>query len=54
MFHGFFAGISPSLMMVDDINQVNRFEEPDESGLLCDLLWSDPHEDFDEIGGTVR
>ena len=33
---------------------INRFEEPDESGLLCDLLWSDPHEDYDSIGGSCR
>lgn len=25
---------------------MNRFREPPTHGLMCDLLWSDPHEDF--------
>lgn len=27
---------------LDDIRKVDRFREPPESGLMCDLLWSDP------------
>ncbi|KAJ3632088.1 hypothetical protein Zmor_022113 [Zophobas morio] len=27
---------------LDDIRKINRFQEPPESGLMCDLLWSDP------------
>ena len=43
------GGLSPELQSVDDIQGLDRFVEPDESGLLCDLLWSDPHEAFDDM-----
>lgn len=36
------GGISPLLQFLSDINAVNRKMEPPRSGLLCDLLWSDP------------
>lgn len=36
------GGISPNLKSADDINAIDRFVEPPLSGLLCDLLWSDP------------
>jgi serine/threonine-protein phosphatase 2B catalytic subunit len=26
--------------------QINRFREPPTSGIMCDLLWADPLEDF--------
>ena len=39
------GGISPHLETIEDINQINRFDEPGTSGFLCDLLWSDPCED---------
>lgn len=39
------GGVSPSLADTDDINKINRFVEPPLSGLLCDLLWSDPVDD---------
>lgn len=38
-FHG---GISPQLKTIDALNKLNRFVEPPNSGLLCDILWSDP------------
>ena len=28
------------------LSQVDRFREPPTSGLMCDLLWADPLEDF--------
>lgn len=40
------GGISPSLMTLDDIGRLNRFEEPGSHGLLCDLLWADPIANF--------
>jgi serine/threonine-protein phosphatase 2B catalytic subunit len=39
------GGISPEFRDLKDIDKLNRFEEPALSGLLCDLLWSDPVED---------
>jgi serine/threonine-protein phosphatase 2B catalytic subunit len=40
------GGISPHFDYLSDINNINRFTEPPTSGLMCDLLWSDPMEDF--------
>lgn len=40
------GGISPELHTIDDIRKLDRFREPPTSGLMCDLLWSDPIEDF--------
>ncbi|KAJ7080590.1 Metallo-dependent phosphatase-like protein [Mycena belliarum] len=44
------GGLSPELVLLADIQALNRFSEPGSRGLLCDLLWSDPiagfgHED---------
>ena len=41
------GGISPELRTLDDINSLNRFQEPPRVGLYCDLLWSDPVEKED-------
>lgn len=40
------GGLSPQLRLPTDANTVNRFQEPPKSGLMCDLLWTDPTEDF--------
>lgn len=40
------GGISPELNSVDDLRKLNRFKEPPTHGLMCDLIWSDPREDF--------
>ncbi|KAI8081650.1 serine/threonine-protein phosphatase 2B catalytic subunit A1 [Halteromyces radiatus] len=42
------GGLSPRLQTLDDFNQIDRFHEPPTQGLMCDLLWADPHEDFGE------
>jgi len=40
------GGISPSLnIAATDVFKVERFQEPPNTGLLCDLLWADPMED---------
>lgn len=44
------GGISPELHTLDDLRNLNRFREPPTHGLMCDSLWSDPHEEF----GTER
>ena len=36
------GGISPTLTQMSQIDDLNRFVEPDSKGLLCDLLWADP------------
>ncbi|KAI9202672.1 calcineurin [Polychytrium aggregatum] len=40
------GGLSPELNTLDDLRNLNRFREPPTHGLMCDLLWADPLEDF--------
>ncbi|KAF2153429.1 Metallo-dependent phosphatase [Myriangium duriaei CBS 260.36] len=40
------GGLSPELHTLEDIKSINRFREPPTHGLMCDMLWSDPLEDF--------
>jgi serine/threonine-protein phosphatase 2B catalytic subunit len=56
------GGLSPELNTLDDLRavsvslliailvltnrQIDRFREPPTHGLMCDILWSDPVEDF--------
>eukprot|EP00035_Acanthoeca_spectabilis_P020325 m.432321 g.432321 ORF g.432321 m.432321 type:complete len:480 (+) comp17418_c0_seq1:101-1540(+) len=46
------GGLSPDIYSVKDVEAIDRFCEPDETGPLCDLLWADPHEDYDTLGGS--
>ena len=39
------AGLSPSLLNVDDINQIKRIKEIPHEGPFADLMWSDPDSD---------
>ena len=39
------GGISPSIKVLEDIVYTDRFREPGDKGVLCDLLWSDPTPD---------
>eukprot|EP00760_Papus_ankaliazontas_P030040 PhM_4_TR4583/c0_g1_i1/m.99029/K04348/PPP3C, CNA; serine/threonine-protein phosphatase 2B catalytic subunit len=47
------GGLSPDLIHVEDINSIFRFREPPSSGVMCDLLWSDPMEEDDELNQTT-
>jgi len=38
------GGISPHMQTVEDLRVIDRFQEPPSSGLMCDVLWSDPAE----------
>ncbi|KAI8620434.1 Metallo-dependent phosphatase-like protein [Chytriomyces sp. MP71] len=40
------GGLSPELNTLDDLRNINRFREPPTHGIMCDLLWADPLEDF--------
>ncbi|KAG8853762.1 3',5'-cyclic-nucleotide phosphodiesterase (PDEase) (3':5'-CNP) [Tulasnella sp. 330] len=40
------GGLSPELHTLDDLRNIDRFREPPTHGLMCDILWSDPLEDF--------
>ena len=43
-FIGLHGGISPDLKKIEDLNMIKRFQEPKKTGLMCDILWSDPIE----------
>ncbi|CAF3510119.1 unnamed protein product [Rotaria sp. Silwood1] len=43
------GGLSPNIRIISDIEKLDRFVETPDSGPLCDLLWSDPSENFDDI-----
>ncbi|XP_021797807.1 serine/threonine-protein phosphatase 2B catalytic subunit gamma isoform isoform X8 [Papio anubis] len=40
------GGMSPEITSLDDIRKLDRFTEPPAFGPVCDLLWSDPSEDY--------
>lgn len=42
------GGLSPDLRLLDDLVRLDRFREPPTKGLMCDLLWADPVEDYDD------
>ncbi len=43
-FIGVHGGISPGIKDINEVSQLNRFQEPPKDGVICDLLWSDPCE----------
>jgi len=40
------GGLSPELHTLDDLKSMDRFREPPTHGLMCDILWADPLEEF--------
>ncbi|CAL9732044.1 serine/threonine-protein phosphatase 2B catalytic subunit A1 [Monosporozyma unispora] len=43
------GGISPELKSIEDVNtKINRFKEIPSRGLMCDLVWADPIEEYDD------
>eukprot|EP01130_Rhizamoeba_saxonica_P006309 TRINITY_DN2514_c0_g1_i2.p1 TRINITY_DN2514_c0_g1~~TRINITY_DN2514_c0_g1_i2.p1 ORF type:complete len:315 (-),score=65.49 TRINITY_DN2514_c0_g1_i2:50-994(-) len=39
------AGLSPHLELLQDLNQIDRFGDVPNEGIITDLLWSDPAEE---------
>ena len=48
------GGISPELRDMDQIRQIKRPTDVPDTGLLCDLLWSDPDKDVAGWGENDR
>ncbi|KAI6661538.1 Serine/threonine-protein phosphatase 2B catalytic subunit alpha isoform isoform X3 [Oopsacas minuta] len=48
------GGLSPEITSLEDIVKIDRFQEIPPSGVMCDLLWSDPLEKYgsEESSGT--
>lgn len=44
------GGLSPSILHINEINEINRFREIPMFGAMSDLLWSDPEPQFDDEG----
>ncbi|KAJ5207891.1 Serine/threonine-specific protein phosphatase/bis(5-nucleosyl)-tetraphosphatase [Penicillium cf. viridicatum] len=40
------GGLSPELHTLEDIMAIDRFREPPTHGLMCEILWADPLEEF--------
>eukprot|EP01094_Clydonella_sp_ATCC50884_P017564 TRINITY_DN307_c1_g1_i2.p1 TRINITY_DN307_c1_g1~~TRINITY_DN307_c1_g1_i2.p1 ORF type:complete len:493 (+),score=199.27 TRINITY_DN307_c1_g1_i2:41-1480(+) len=47
------GGISPSIRTLEDIRTIDRFQETPQAGAMCDLMWADPIEDYDEDKETT-
>ncbi|CAA6673339.1 unnamed protein product [Spirodela intermedia] len=48
------GGLSPDLRSFDQIRNLQRPSDVPDSGLLCDLLWSDPSKEFEGWGMNDR
>jgi serine/threonine-protein phosphatase PP1 catalytic subunit len=48
------GGLSPNLYNIELLKKIVRPTEIPDSGLLCDLLWSDPGENIDSWGENER
>jgi len=41
------GGIGPDIRYIEDIESINRFREIPQQGPFCDIVWSDPVEEYD-------
>ena len=48
------GGLSPELVQLNQINQLQRPIDIPDKGLLCDLLWSDPEPSSKMWGESER
>ena len=44
------GGLSPELNSIEQIKKIEKPTDVPDSGLLCDLLWSDPDKDTEAWG----
>lgn len=44
------AGISPDLKSIESLKAINRIREPQKNTIVHDMLWSDPHPNYDKDG----
>ena len=47
------GGLSPELKTLDEIQKVDRFQEPTENTSFFNLLWSDPADSFEREGSST-
>lgn len=47
------GGLSPELSSLEQIHRIMRPIEVPDTGLLCDLLWSDPEKDIGGWAGKI-
>lgn len=52
--HFLFLGLSPDLQGMEQIRRIMRPTDVPDTGLLCDLLWSDPDKDVQGWGENDR
>ena len=48
------GGLSPDMQNLNQIREISRPTEIPDSGLLCDLLWSDPDSSVEGFGDSDR
>ena len=51
------GGLSPDLKSINNITEIQRPTDISDSGLLCDLLWSDPDKEateYDELQILIK
>jgi serine/threonine-protein phosphatase 2B catalytic subunit len=42
------GGVSPDLVKLNELLQIDRMQEPPRDGVMCDLIWSDPDDKEDD------
>ena len=48
------GGLSPDLTLIEEVKDILRPTDISDTGVICDLLWSDPEEDFTGWGDNER
>lgn len=48
------GGLSPYMRSLEQINRIARPTDVPDTGLMCDLLWADPHDEIENWGESAR